>query len=99
MSQSPCSVPDWLRAIIPLETPAQQAACRKHDERYAVGGNHRRRLYTDLRFAIELLDADMEPDMAERYYWAVRMYGGSHWKGGDRAGAAPLDPTETPEAP
>lgn len=58
MSESPCSVPDWLRFLLPLETPRQQAACRRHDARYARGGDRRARLVTDLCFALDLMGAD-----------------------------------------
>ncbi len=52
---SPCSVPDWLRPLIPFETERQQDACRRHDERYEEGGDRRARLVTDLVFALDLL--------------------------------------------
>ena len=58
MSDSPCSVPDWLRGLIPLETPRQQEACRRHDRRYERGGDRRQRLATDLLFALDLLGLD-----------------------------------------
>jgi hypothetical protein len=92
-------VPPWLRAIIPLETPAQQECCRRHDERYEMGGSRRLRLAVDLLFAQELLAAEMDPDMVEQYYFQVRMYGGPHWSGGDHGGALPLQPPATTEAP
>lgn len=92
MLASPCSVPDWLRFAIPLETPAQQAACRQHDEAYCLGGERAARLREDLRFARRLLHAQMTPDCVERYFWGVRQYGGTHWAGGDAPGAPPLQP-------
>lgn len=101
MPSSPCSVPDWLRWLIPFETPAQQEACRWHDEQYALGGPRAARLSVDLDFTRRLLEAGMAPDQAERYLWAVRQYGGAHWTGGDAPGAAPLhapdpDPVNAP---
>jgi hypothetical protein len=86
---SPCSVPDWLRREFPLETPEQQAVCRWHDAEYADGGDRLDRLVVDLEFAMKLLDAEMEPDTAELYFWGVRQYGGRHWAGGDLPGAEP----------
>jgi hypothetical protein len=99
MTQSPCSVPDWLRAVIPLETLPQQVACQRHDERYEMGGSRRLRLAVDLLFTQELLAADMDPDRAEQYLWAVRQYGAPHWTGDDHAGALPLHPPSETEAP
>lgn len=55
---SPCSVPDWLRFRLPLETPRQQEGCQRHDERYATGGDHRIRLGTDLVFGLDQLGVD-----------------------------------------
>ncbi len=52
---SPCSVPEFLRPLIPFETDRQQDACRRHDERYEEGGDRRARLVTDLCFALDLL--------------------------------------------
>jgi hypothetical protein len=100
MSQndSPCSVPSWLRAWLPVETPEQQEACSYHDEAYSEGGGRRQRLLADLILAIDLLHADMEPDLVEKYFWGVRMYGSGHWTGGDAPGVfAP--PAPKPEAP
>lgn len=58
MSASPCSVPNWLRGLLPMETPRQQEACRRHDTRYEKGGDRKRRLVTDLLFSLDLLGAD-----------------------------------------
>lgn len=97
---SPCSVPEWLRVIIPLETPAQQQACRWHDLEYERGGDRAARLRADLIFARLLLSAGMGPDLVEHYYQAVRDYGGPRWTGGDKPGARPLRPSEPePQAP
>lgn len=95
---SPCSVPVWLRGLLPIETPAQQDVCRQHDHEYSLGGSHALRLRRDLKFCLGLLDADMHPDMAEQYFWGVRMYGGLHWPGGDRPGSIPQPPPDA-EAP
>jgi hypothetical protein len=92
--ESPCSVPDWLRAALPLETMAEQACCRIHDAAYAEGGTHFDRLEVDLQFATNLLDAGMEPDKVDRYFWGVRQYGGLFWLNGDWPGAAPIHPPE-----
>ena len=51
-------MPEFLRALLPLETPRQQQACRRHDERYSIGGTRRQRLIDDLLFALDLLGAD-----------------------------------------
>lgn len=115
---SPCSVPDWLRILFPMETSRQQEGCRRHDDRYDRGGDRRARLVTDLCFALdemgcppELLEqvmahtawivppGSMDADTAERYFWGVRMYGGSHWRDGDGPGTLPPLPPERSEAP
>ncbi len=98
---SPCSVPNLLRdlGLVPLETPAEQACCRRHDAKYEVGGPREARLRADLVFGLELLDAGMDADMAERYVWGVRMYGGAHWNGEDGPGALPVRAPEQHEAP
>lgn len=97
MDTSPCSVPDWLRFLFPLETPRQQQACRIHDARYGRGGSHEQRLWADLHFALDLLSAHMDPDRVEQYYWGVRQFGGPHWLGGDTPGACPVVPS-SPDA-
>ncbi len=120
MGESPCSVPDWLRFALPLETPRQQRACRRHDDRYAMGGDSLGRLVNDLVFPLDLLGGDpelleavrasvlactdperMSPERAEQYLWAVRMYGGTHWPGGDAPGTLPpaAPPALSAEAP
>ena len=99
MTANPCSVPDWLRVLLPLETPAQQEACRRHDDRYEAGGPRAARLSVDLLFCQDLLAADMDPDRAEQYLWGVRMFGGGHWTGGDGPGALPPREPDRPEAP
>lgn len=97
--RSPCSVPDWFRAAIPLETSAQQDVCRRHDADYFAGGSRRDRLMVDLNFLYELLAADMDPDTAEKYFLAVRWYGGASWADGDLPGAVPPPQPVSPEAP
>lgn len=99
MPTSPCSVPDWLRVLIPFETPEQQAVCRWHDEQYERGGSHMARLLTDLHFCMRLMGAGMSPERAEQYLWGVRMYGGSHWAGGDKPGTLPPPPPSNSESP
>lgn len=99
MHDSPCSVPDWLRALIPLETEAQQAVCRLHDYEYGRGGTHAERLACDIRFAANLLAAGMAPESVEQYFWGVRQYGGLAWHGGDFQGSAPLTQPLSVEAP
>jgi hypothetical protein len=99
MAKSPCSVPDWLRVLLPLETPEQQEVCREHDADYAKGGSRVKRLRADLKFAVNMLNAKMSADDAERYLWGVRMYGGFHWNGGDWPGALPLQEPRREEAP
>jgi len=89
---SPCSVPGWLRGIIPFETPDQQAVCQAHDECYSAGGTRIDRLWADLQFCQGLLVAGMSADMAEKYLWGVRLYGGSHWKDKDSPGCLPPPP-------
>jgi len=85
-------VPDWLRFALPLETPAQQRCCQRHDTAYEAGGARVARLRADLTFALGLLRAGMAPDRVEQYLWGVRQYGGAHWAGGDAPGAQPLHP-------
>ena len=63
MTANPCSVPDWLRAIIPLESERAQAACRRHDSRYMRGGSRHMRLVTDLVFCFDLLG--VPPDVLD----------------------------------
>lgn len=96
---SPCSVPDWLRLALPLETAPEQAACRQHDTLYELGGDRARRLRADLLFGLDLLAAGMDPDRAEQYVWGVRMYGHTHWPNEDGPGAPPLSPPVPVEAP
>lgn len=92
--ESPCSVPDWLRFILPIETLEQQKYCDEHDVSYKQGGTHEDRLRTDLKFALGLLAAGMNPSDVDRYFWGVRQYGGFAWNGGDWPGASPLQPPE-----
>ena len=65
MGDNSCSVPNMLRKLrlVPLETPRQQAACRRHDARYALSGDERARFISDLAFAFDLLGGD--PDFIE----------------------------------
>ena len=75
-----CSVPRWLRFAIPLETPEEQAVCRTHDRAYYYGGTARERAIADATFLLGLLASSMEVSAAERYYQAVRLFGGPEWK-------------------
>lgn len=115
MAESPCSVPDFLRAVLPLETLRQQLACRRHDDRYERGGDRLARLLADLAFGLDLLgcsptlielvlksvgdEGAMGADLAEQYVWGVRMYGGGHWRNGDDAGTLPPRPPDAVESP
>ena len=96
--KSPCSVPEWLRGLIPLETDRQQRACLRHDDVYAVGGSRTDRFRADLYLGLDLINAGMAPDLAEIYVWGVRLYGHTHWNGDDGPGALPRVPPTT-EAP
>ena len=71
-----CSVPKWLRLVVPLETPEQIAVCRRHDASYYYGGSKVDRALADGEFFIGLVKSGMEPDQARRYFDAVRNYGG-----------------------
>lgn len=71
-----CSVPAWLRFVVPLETPAQQAICREHDEAYYYGGTEAERLAADLKFAYRLVsETGMDPDTVMTYFNSVRVGG------------------------
>ena len=98
-SGSPCSVPNWLRALIPFETEAQQAACRLHDAEYARGGTEAQRLMADLRFGVNLLIAGMDARLVDAYVFSVRAHGASHWCGEASAGGVILSPPERHEGP
>jgi hypothetical protein len=74
-----CSVPAWLRGLVPLESPEAQRVCQEHDHTYYRGGSELDRLRGDLRFALGLLDTREAP-VAERYYNAVRVFGGPHFR-------------------
>ena len=69
-----CSVPEFLRVVLPLESPEAIAACRRHDHAYYLGGSKIDRLRADLYFALALLDTD-EREKAELYFAAVRTGG------------------------
>ena len=96
---SPCSVPEWLRALIPLETEAQQAACRIHDAEYGRGGSEAERLAADLRLGLNLLAAGMDERLADAYVFSVRAHGASHWHGDAAPGGTILSPPSITEAP
>lgn len=46
------------------------------------------RLLADLELAHGLLCAGMDPYWVDQYYFAVRMYGGLYWAGGDSPGTS-----------
>jgi hypothetical protein len=73
MNESPCSVPDWLRFAIPIETPRQQGACRRHDTRYLKGGDRRARFLADLCFALDLVGvpADLLERLISQARWNI----------------------------
>ena len=75
-----CSVPKWLRLLVPLETPEQIRVCRRHDEAYYYGGTASDRLREDLTFALGLLDTNMKSYRVVQYYEAVRAAGGPRFK-------------------
>ena len=71
-----CSVPKLLRLAVPLETDAQIAVCRAHDEAYYYGGSAEWRATVDATFYQGLLAAPMVFGKAALYYRAVRLFGG-----------------------
>jgi hypothetical protein len=77
---SPCSVPAWLRALVPVEDEAWQRCCKRHDGKYERGGTETERLIADVEFFLDMLREGVDPVWAERYYHAVRMFGSLHWK-------------------
>lgn len=99
MHESECSVPGFLRALIPLESAQQRLACKLHDLAYEVGGTRTQRLHEDLTFGLRLLTAEMHPDLAEQYYYNVRAWGHLAWNGDDGPGARPIEPPDVNEAP
>ncbi len=75
-----CSVPKWLRLVIPMETPEQIAVCREHDKAYYFGGTERDRAIADAKLLLGLLEAGMPLERAEEYHDAVRMFGAPHFR-------------------
>jgi hypothetical protein len=96
---NPCSVPRFLRLVIPYETEAQQAVCAAHDAAYAKGGSRLDRACADARFLLGLLETGMECDRAENYFWQVRFHGHTYWTGGDEPACLPTLTPDTQEAP
>jgi len=74
-----CSVPSWLRWLVPLETPAQVAICRAHDQAYYYGGSVLNRRRADVRLRVGLLANGFSRWRACLYYIAVRLFGAPSW--------------------
>lgn len=74
-ADSPCSVPTWLRPLVPVEDAAWQDACRIHDEDYSRGGSERDRMIADVRFLLNMLTRGVDEAWAMKYFQAVRVYG------------------------
>lgn len=74
-----CSVPHFLRILIPPETVAQSEVCNAHDIAYAKGGDRRARAVADAKLLLGLLECDMDVDLAHHYHTAVRIFGGSRF--------------------
>lgn len=70
-----CSIPFHLKRFL-IETPAMRACCVKHDKKYYYGGSIKDRLVADAEFLLDLLEAGIEPIIAEEMYKAVRLLGG-----------------------
>ena len=80
MSLNPCSVPRWLRWLLPDEPVAAWPCCEDHDTRYERGGSREDRLEADLAFYQCLLVSRMPIRSARIYYFAVRLFGGPFWR-------------------
>lgn len=95
-----CSVPKALRLVIPVETPAQRRVCVAHDGAYYAGGTRQQRVIADAHLLVGLLEADMEYELAEKYWAGVRLGGRSHWgPDGCHTDDPPVNPKlESPEA-
>lgn len=74
-----CSVPRFLRLVVPVETPEQRAVCLTHDLWYNNGGTRRQRAIADAQALLGWLETGMDVDRAERYHVAVRVAGKAHW--------------------
>lgn len=70
-----CSVPSWLRWLIPLEFAAACAACVRHDEVYYYGGSRAHRALADHNLRIGLIAAGMSGWRARMYWIGVRLGG------------------------
>ena len=51
-----CSVPKWLRFVIPQETPGQCLVCEKHDELYYYGHERQDETQRRLSFSLWVMD-------------------------------------------
>jgi len=70
-----CSVPRWLRWLLPIESDESIEVCRIHDEAYYYGGPASIRKLVDLQFYYGHLKAGMPKWKALVYYYAVRIGG------------------------
>ena len=77
---SPCSVPRWLRWLLPEEPVAAWPCCEDHDTRYERGGSRVERLDADLALYWCLRGAGMWSLSARVYYLAVRLFGAPFWR-------------------
>lgn len=75
-----CSVPDWLRKIIPYETAEECLACIAHDRAYYYGGSKKDKLIADLELFVNLVAAGMPVWLATLYYAGVRAGGRPFFK-------------------
>lgn len=75
-----CSVPRWLRLVVPMETVEQRRECLRHDEAYYYGGTAFRRAVADHMLYTGLVVHGMSRPQAWLYWLAVRLFGGPSWK-------------------
>ncbi len=73
-----CSVPAFLRLVVPRETPAECRVCERHDAAYYYGGARPHRRAADRDFHIGLIAAGMPRPKAWCYWFLVRI-GGAPW--------------------
>lgn len=98
-TRSPCSVPWFLRPLVPREDATWQLCCALHDVDYQRGtvGDYRGQFIADVKFLLRMLEYGVDPTWAEMYYQAVRTYGMNAY-GTEQmiAWPAPLSHVETP---
>lgn len=75
-----CSVPEWLRTVLPIEKPEEIAVCRVHDHAYYLGGSEKDREVADAQFYMGLLQVGMNQYKASMYHAAVRLFGGPEFE-------------------